>query len=119
MLGLDFDQCLYVLRGAFSIVEVLPSGEIRVRGTRVGIEQIAWAYQDGSLAAEIAIEYPTVTLDQVHGAIAYYLKNRSEVGNYLADLERASRASRVTQAARPTPEVVQRLRNLATARSAQ
>jgi uncharacterized protein (DUF433 family) len=100
-------------------VEVQPSGDIRIRGTRVGIEQIAWAYQDGSIAEEIAIEYPTATLDQVHGAIAYYLRHRSEIDAYLAELESASRAARAQQASQTAPEVVQRLRKLATARAAQ
>jgi uncharacterized protein (DUF433 family) len=100
-------------------VEIQVSGGIRIRGTRVGIEQIAWAYLDGSLAEEIAIEYPTVSLDQVHGAIAYYLRHRPEVDVYLAELERTARVARVLQASQTPTDVIQRLRQLAMTRTAQ
>jgi uncharacterized protein (DUF433 family) len=100
-------------------LECQSSGDIRIRGSRVGIEQIVWAYLDGSLAEQIAIEYPTITLAQVHGAIAYYLSHRPAVDAYLADLDRTAREARATQASQPEPEVVHRLRQVLIARGQQ
>ena len=58
-------------------LETHADDDIRVEGTRVGIEHLLTAYLAGSLPEEIALEYPTVTLEQVHGGIAWYLRHRS------------------------------------------
>ncbi len=86
--------------------------EIRVKGTRVGLEQILSAYLDGALPEQIALEYPTVTLEQVHGVIAWYLRSREEAGEYLRRWRDFARQQRAQQDAGPTPAVVQRLRRL-------
>ena len=63
--------------------EFVSTDEIRVRGTRIGIEAILFEYLDGALPEEIALNYPPVTLEQVHAAITYYLSNRSATDLYL------------------------------------
>ena len=57
--------------------------EIRIRGTRIGIEAILTAYFDGASPEEIALNYPPVTLGQVYGTIAYYFQNRAAIDAYL------------------------------------
>jgi len=56
---------------------------IRVSGTRVGIETILRDYQQGASPEEIVIHYPTLSLEQVHAVITYYLANREKVEKYL------------------------------------
>lgn len=63
--------------------EFVSADEIRVRGSRVGIEAILREYQEGALPEEIAMNYPPVTLEQVHAAITYYLSHRAELDEYL------------------------------------
>jgi uncharacterized protein (DUF433 family) len=58
--------------------------EIRLRGTRVGIEAILAEYLSGALPEEIALNYPPVTLEQVHATITYYLGNRQAMDEYLS-----------------------------------
>ena len=58
-------------------------GTWRVRGTRVSLDSVVHAYWDGRSAEEIAIEFPALALEQVHGAIAFYLRNRAEVDAHL------------------------------------
>ena len=58
-------------------------GVVRVGTTRVTLDTIVSAFQDGSTAEEIAEQYPSVTLAQVYAVIAYYLAHRVEVENYL------------------------------------
>jgi len=87
--------------------------DVRVKGTRVGIEHILSAYLAGSLPEEIALEFPTVTLEQVHGVIACYLRNRKEANAYLQRWQRRAREIRSEQAGYTGPEVIQRLRGLA------
>ena len=56
---------------------------IRITGTRVGIETVLWDYQEGASPEEIVLRYPTLSLEQVHAGITYYLANREKVGRYL------------------------------------
>jgi uncharacterized protein (DUF433 family) len=64
--------------------DFLSADEIRLRGSRIGIEAILSEYLDGALPEEIALNYPPVTLEQVHAAITYYLSHRTGMDEYLA-----------------------------------
>lgn len=59
----------------------------RVAGTRVSLDSIVYAFLEGQTAESIAQAFPTVTLEQVYGAIAFYLANSSEIDAYLAEGE--------------------------------
>ena len=63
--------------------EFASADEIRLRGTRVGIETLLSEYLDGALPEEIAVNYPPVTLEQIHATITYYLSHRSVLDQYL------------------------------------
>jgi uncharacterized protein (DUF433 family) len=86
--------------------------EIRVRGTRVGIEAILREYLDGSLPEEIALNYPPVTLEQVHAAMTYYLGNRQGMDEYLSRWTRSGDESleRQRQSRSPVLERLSRTR---------
>lgn len=94
-------------------IQVCSPADMRVKGTRVGIEHILSAYLAGSLPEEIAVEFPTITLEQIHGVIAYYLRNQADVDAYVARWRNRSRKLRTEQAERAAPEAVQRLRRIA------
>ncbi len=55
-----------------------------VAGTRVSLDSVAYAFLSGQSAESIAQSFPALTLEQVYGAIAFYLANRSDVDTYLA-----------------------------------
>jgi len=59
-------------------------GGLRVGDSRVLLEMIIHAFQDGATAEAIVQRYPTVTLADVYAVIAYYLRHRTEVDGYLA-----------------------------------
>jgi uncharacterized protein (DUF433 family) len=69
-----------------------------VRGSRVSLDSIVYGFMDGQSAEAIAQAYPVLTLEQVYGALTYYLANRAEVDAYLAaqrtDLEEKRAAAR-------------------------
>ncbi|MFT3878089.1 MAG: DUF433 domain-containing protein [Gemmatales bacterium] len=54
-----------------------------VAGTRISLASIIHAYWNGRLPESIIADFPTLSLEKVHGAIAYYLKHRSTVDQYL------------------------------------
>jgi uncharacterized protein (DUF433 family) len=56
--------------------------------TRVSLDSIVVAFLQGLSPETIASEcFPALTLEQVYGAIAYYLGHRSEIDAYLQQAE--------------------------------
>jgi len=55
-----------------------------VKGTRISLDSIAYAFQQGLSPESIVQSFPLLTLEQVYGAIAFYLGNRAEIDAYLA-----------------------------------
>ncbi len=65
-----------------------------VIGSRVSLDSIVYAFLDGNSAEGIVESYPTLTLEQVHGSLAFYLANRKEIDAYLAEGERETEKMR-------------------------
>jgi uncharacterized protein (DUF433 family) len=63
-------------------------GTYRVGKTRVRLDTVIFAYNQGSSAEQIAREFPTLDVADVHSVIGYYLRHRSEVDAYLRERER-------------------------------
>ena len=72
-----------------------PSGALRVGQSRVLLELVIRAFQDGATPEAIAQRYPTATLTDIYGAVTYYLRHREDIDGYLA--ERESLAAEVRQ----------------------
>jgi uncharacterized protein (DUF433 family) len=61
-----------------------------IAGTRVSLDSVILAFLGGLSAEAIVTEcFPALTLEQVYGAITYYLAHRTEIDAYLqqADAE--------------------------------
>jgi uncharacterized protein (DUF433 family) len=63
-------------------------GVARVGGTRVTLDSVIIAFQLGSTAEQIAQNYDTLSLADIHATIAYYLRHTAEVNDYLAARQR-------------------------------
>ncbi|NEO18583.1 MAG: DUF433 domain-containing protein [Moorea sp. SIO1F2] len=60
--------------------------DIRLKGTRIGIETILYDYiHRARTPEEIAETYPSLNLEQVYATILYYLHNKEMVSQYVAD----------------------------------
>jgi uncharacterized protein (DUF433 family) len=70
-------------------------GAYRVAGTRVSLDSIVYAFTAGQSAESIAQSFPVLTLEQVYGAIAFYLGHREEVDRYLEAQQQDFEAKRV------------------------
>jgi uncharacterized protein (DUF433 family) len=55
----------------------------RLVGSRVSLDSIVYAYWNGQTAESIAQSFPGLTLERIHGALAFYLAHRSEIDAYL------------------------------------
>lgn len=91
--------------------DFLDKDDIRIKGTRVGIETVLEDYLNASSPEEIAIRYPTLTLEQVYATITYYLHNQHEVDQYLERWRKYAEKSWQHQEQNPSPGV-KRLRDL-------
>lgn len=58
-------------------------GVMRVGKTRVTLDTVVHAFEQGHTAEEIVSHYPTLRLADVYAVIAYYLNNKPEVHAYL------------------------------------
>ena len=90
--------------------DFLAPDDIRIKGTRIGIESILYEYIHRSQSPEaIAERFHTMSLEQVYATILYYLRNREQLDDYLADWLAFSRTARDAQEQNPPP-VILRLR---------
>lgn len=67
-------------------------GAYRVAGTRVSLDSLVYLYREGISPEGMADSYPALTLEQVHGALAYYLANQADVDAYLSKAEAVAAA---------------------------
>ena len=65
-------------------------GAYRVGGTRVSLDSLVYLFREGVSAEGMVESYPALTLEEVHGSLAFYLANMKEVDAYLADGQRAA-----------------------------
>lgn len=63
-------------------VEKIDAG-YRVADSRVSLDSIVHAYLRGQSAESIAQSFPVLSLEQVYGALTYYLANRMEIDEHL------------------------------------
>jgi uncharacterized protein (DUF433 family) len=70
----------------------------RVAGSRVSLDSVVYAFLNGQSPESIVDSFPTLSLEQVYGAITFYLSNRDEIDAYLRqgeeEFEALRRASR-------------------------
>lgn len=71
-------------------------GGMRVTGTRVLLERIVHAFEDGATPEGIVQSYDTLQLADVYAVLTWYLRHKSEVETYLH--ERAGEAEAIRQA---------------------
>jgi uncharacterized protein (DUF433 family) len=58
-------------------------GAYRVAGSRVSLDSVVYAFLGGQSPESIVDNFPTLSLEQVYGAITFYLSNRAEIDAYL------------------------------------
>src|SRR6266705_3466738 len=86
-------------------------GARRIGQTRVSLDSVVIAYQQGHSPETIHQQYPALTLEEVYGAIAFYLANREDVERYLDQQQILWNDLRDKANQNPSP-IVERLRAL-------
>lgn len=79
-------------------------------GSRVSLASIVAAWKEGLSPETIHEDFPTLRLEQIYGAITYYLANQSDVDHNLAVLNADFEHRRAEQQMQ-NPELVKMLRS--------
>jgi uncharacterized protein (DUF433 family) len=80
-----------------SPLRVDEGGVVRIGASRVTLDTLVGSYRDGNTAEEIVQQYSSLSLAEVHAAIAFYLTHVHEVEAYLR--ERQSEAPNIRRRA--------------------
>ncbi len=69
-----------------------------IRETRISLDSVVYAFLSGESPESITQNFPLLSLEQVYGAITFYLAHREMVDRYLdegeADLQRLQQSLR-------------------------
>ena len=68
-----------------------------VAGTRVSLDSVIHEFHDGASPESIHQNFETLTLEQIYGAIAYYLAHQAELDVYLERQQEAFESKRKHQ----------------------
>lgn len=60
-------------------------GTVRVTGSRVTLDTIVSAFKKGNTAEQIQDSYPSLTLSQIYGVVAWYIDHQDEAAQYLKE----------------------------------
>lgn len=77
-------------------------GVIRVGKTRVRLDTVVYAFNQGYTAEDIISQYPSLPLADVYAVITYYLNNRPEVDAYIR--QREAHAAQIRQEIESRPD---------------
>jgi uncharacterized protein (DUF433 family) len=64
---------------------ILTNGAYRIGDSRVSLDSVVYAWIEGQSPETIADNFPVLTLEEVYGAIAFYLSNREAIDEYLRE----------------------------------
>lgn len=60
-------------------------GKAAIDATRVRVNNVVFLHKEGKTPAEILVEYPDLSLAQVHAALGYYYDHKDEIEAELAE----------------------------------
>ena len=66
--------------------EFLDPDDIRIKGHRIGIDDVIKYYLDGYSPDQILVELPTLNLEKIYATLTYYLQNRRQMDAYMLRL---------------------------------
>ena len=58
-------------------------GAYRITDSRVSLDSVVYAWRNGASPEAIADMFSVLTLEEIYGAVAFYLANQEEVDEYL------------------------------------
>lgn len=72
-------------------------GNYFLSGSRVSLDSVVYGFLNGESPETIRDNFPTLSLEQVYGAVAFYLAHQTEVDDYLKSKNEAYETARRSQ----------------------
>ncbi|MGI0493042.1 DUF433 domain-containing protein [Alkalinema pantanalense CENA528] len=91
--------------------EFIAADEIRIKGHRIGIEDVVNYYLQGYSPEQIQSELPSLSLEKIYATITYYLHNRVEIDTYMLRLQQWREQEYQKWAAEPS-SLIEHLRQI-------
>jgi uncharacterized protein (DUF433 family) len=88
------------------------TGAYRITDSRVSLDSVVYAWRDGLSPEHIQANFPVLTLEEVYGAITFYLAHQEEIDTYLnrsAVAFEAARHKSIEQLRQNKPQLYERL----------
>lgn len=87
--------------------DFLSPDDIRIKGHRIGIEHVLHEYIENSLTPQALVErFPSLSLEQIHATILYYLSHKREIDQYMKEWHDAGERAWAEQQANPSPQLI-------------
>jgi len=86
-------------------------GVYRIGKTRVSLDSLVYLFREGVSAEAMLDSYPCLTLEEIHGALAFYLGNQPQIDSYLREGERTAEQHH-QQSIRTNTDLITRLRRI-------
>ena len=83
-----------------------------ISGTRISLDSVVYSYKRGAAPESIQRAFPLATLEEIYGAVTFYLAHQPEIDTYLEQTEAALEAQAQTlnaTARAANPALFQRL----------
>ncbi len=62
-------------------------GGYRIAGKRISLDSVVYAFRRGAAPESVLRSFPLLTLEEVYGAITFYLAHQAEIDAYLEQEE--------------------------------
>jgi len=80
------------------------NGSYFIEGTRVSLDSVVYAFLRGESPEGIAESFPALELEQIFGALAFYMANRATIDRHLSEGRREFESMR-QETRRNNPEL--------------
>jgi uncharacterized protein (DUF433 family) len=82
----------------------LSEDDIRIRGHRIGIDNLLFYFLQGYTPEEIKAVYPELSLEKIYATITYYLHNKSQIDAYLNRIQNWQESRYQLSLKQPSPQ---------------
>jgi uncharacterized protein (DUF433 family) len=92
--------------------DFLSPDDIRIKGHRIGIQDVIKYYSSGYSPEEILEELPSLNLEKIYAVITYYLSDRNQIDEYMFRLEHSQEQHYQEWLKKEPSEAIIRVRSL-------
>lgn len=85
-----------------------------IRKTRISLDSVVTAFNRGASPETIKRSFPVLSLEEVYGALIFYLANQTKIDKYLFDSEKKFRQEakeRLEDLKKENPDLIERIEN--------